>query len=123
MLPPLPASRQASYNYTLPRRASSSRRIPSYAPSHQSRPHSQSHLHVTDLDANPNDNDEEEGDFETRLEMEEEIDGMNDERGLENTLESIGFGAYQWRLLALCGFGWMSDNSALQCIGLSSFLC
>ena len=40
-----------------------------------------------------------------------------DERGLEETLEKLGFGAYHWRLLALCGFGWMSDNSALQCIG------
>ena len=45
----------------------------------------------------------------------DENDG--DERGLEETLEKLGFGAYHWRLLALCGFGWMSDNSALQCIG------
>lgn len=47
----------------------------------------------------------------------DENDG--DERGLEETLEKLGFGAYHWRLLALCGFGWMSDNSALQCIGTS----
>ncbi|ORY24113.1 major facilitator superfamily domain-containing protein [Naematelia encephala] len=39
-------------------------------------------------------------------------------RGLEQTLETLGFGAYHWRLLALCGFGWMSDNSALQCIAV-----
>jgi hypothetical protein len=44
-------------------------------------------------------------------------DEDQDERGLEETLEKLGFGAYHWRLLALCGFGWMSDNSALQCIG------
>ncbi len=49
--------------------------------------------------------------------MEEDLEGMNEERGLEETLEKLGLGAYHWRLLALCGFGWMSDNSALQCIG------
>ena len=49
----------------------------------------------------------------------DENDG--DERGLEETLEKLGFGAYHWRLLALCGFGWMSDNSALQCIGTSMY--
>lgn len=27
-------------------------------------------------------------------------------------------GAYQWRLFALCGCGWMSDNSALACIAV-----
>lgn len=27
-------------------------------------------------------------------------------------------GAYQWRLFALCGCGWMSDNSALCCIAV-----
>lgn len=48
----------------------------------------------------------------------DEID-KDDERGLEETLEKLGMGAYHWRLLALCGFGWMSDNSALQCIGKS----
>jgi hypothetical protein len=47
----------------------------------------------------------------------DEIDQDDDERGLEETLEKLGMGAYHWRLLALCGFGWMSDNSALQCIG------
>ena len=57
--------------------------------------------------------------FEERLEMEEQLDGMDEERGLEETLEKLGFGecsrltstgdrgrglmltsgAYQWRLL------------------------
>ncbi|RXK39614.1 membrane transporter [Tremella mesenterica] len=46
-----------------------------------------------------------------------EVEGC-EERGLEETLERIGMGAYHWRLLALCGFGWMSDNSALQCIAV-----
>lgn len=27
-------------------------------------------------------------------------------------------GAYQWRLFALCGCGWMSDASALACIAV-----
>jgi hypothetical protein len=63
----------------------------------------------------PKDEDSEaDEDEELRREM-DESDG--DERGLEETLEKLGFGAYHWRLLALCGFGWMSDNSALQCIG------
>lgn len=39
-------------------------------------------------------------------------------RHLESTLEKLGFGPYQWRLFALCGCGWMSDNSALQCIAV-----
>lgn len=39
-------------------------------------------------------------------------------RHLESTLERLGFGPYQWRLFALCGCGWMSDNSALQCIAV-----
>ncbi|KLT44613.1 MFS general substrate transporter [Cutaneotrichosporon oleaginosum] len=42
----------------------------------------------------------------------------DDDRGIEETLERLGFGAYQWRLFALCGCGWMSDNSALQCIAV-----
>lgn len=60
--------------------------------------------------------DEAQEEEELRREM-DEVD--QDERGLEETLEKLGFGAYHWRLLALCGFGWMSDNSALQCIGQS----
>lgn len=57
-------------------------------------------------------------DEELRREM-DQVDLDEDERGLEETLEKLGMGAYHWRLLALCGFGWMSDNSALQCIGKS----
>lgn len=63
---------------------------------------------------------EEEEEAELRREM-DEID-QEDERGLEETLEKLGMGAYHWRLLALCGFGWMSDNSALQCIGKSPYV-
>lgn len=39
-------------------------------------------------------------------------------RGLERTLDRIGFGPYQWRLLFLCGLGWMSDNATLQCVAI-----
>lgn len=60
----------------------------------------------------------EEEEAELQREM-DEIAQEDDERGLEETLEKLGMGAYHWRLLALCGFGWMSDNSALQCIGKS----
>ncbi|GMK53508.1 hypothetical protein CspeluHIS016_0100940 [Cutaneotrichosporon spelunceum] len=42
----------------------------------------------------------------------------DDDRGIEETLERLGFGRYQWVLFALCGCGWMSDNSALQCIAV-----
>ena len=112
MLPPPPASRQASYAYNLPRRASSNRRLPSLAPSHYSQHPPSEYLREDD-----DGDDEEAVGFEGRLEMEEGLEGMSEERGLEETLEKLGFGAYHWRLLALCGFGWMSDNSALQCIG------
>lgn len=40
------------------------------------------------------------------------------DKGIEVTLEKLGFGPYQWRLFALCGCGWMSDNSALACIAV-----
>ncbi|KAK4685766.1 hypothetical protein P7C73_g4374, partial [Tremellales sp. Uapishka_1] len=94
MLPPNPHSRQPSYANTLPRRTSYAR-IPS-------------RVYHPDEDF-----DDEEAEEEMQIEMEEA-----GERGLEETLEKLGFGAYQWRLLALCGFGWMSDNSALQCIAV-----
>ncbi|KAL1408359.1 hypothetical protein Q8F55_005168 [Vanrija albida] len=44
--------------------------------------------------------------------------GDERERGLEETLEQLGFGPYQWRLFALCGCGWMSDNAALVCVAV-----
>ena len=88
--------------------------MPSVAASHFSNyRRSRSENRSVDIDEDGNG----EEDFEARLEMEEGLEGMNEERGLEETLEKLGFGAYHWRLLALCGFGWMSDNSALQCIG------
>ncbi|GAA5828757.1 hypothetical protein JCM3770_004695, partial [Rhodotorula araucariae] len=37
---------------------------------------------------------------------------------LDATLEEIGMGAYQWRLFALCGCSWWSDNAWLQCIAV-----
>ncbi|WWC87375.1 uncharacterized protein L201_002264 [Kwoniella dendrophila CBS 6074] len=114
MLPPPPASRQSSYIYAHPNQPSSSTlhasspikhgRIPSFRSAAEN---------VLGLDQD--DAGAEEGD-------DEDDGGMNDddgrERGLEETLERIGFGAYHWRLLALCGFGWMSDNSALQTIAV-----
>ena len=119
MLHPPPTSRQASFTYSLPRRASSKRRIPSFAPSHHSR-RTASGVDTALSRGEEDYDDEEENDVHMRMEMEEGLDGImkgGEERGLEETLERLGFGAYQWRLLALCGFGWMSDNSALQCIG------
>lgn len=144
MLPPPAGARQNSYAYTLPRpsrsRAPSSIHIPpnSRAPSHTnpwailpgtpgtaspSRVVS-SHGHARQSSqgfpwAARKDEEEEEDSAEAEEEaLRREMDDEDqDERGLEETLEKLGFGAYHWRLLALCGFGWMSDNSALQCIG------
>jgi len=87
MLPPNPHSRHSSYVHP---------RQHSYALSRR--------------DGSEDENEEEEVDEDDGTVTEET-------RGLEETLEKLGFGAYHWRLLALCGFGWMSDNSSLQCIG------
>jgi hypothetical protein len=141
MLPPPAGARQNPYAYTLPRpsrsRAPSSINIPphSRAPSHTNpwailpgTPGTASPTRVLSGNGPPrqsregfpwasqkaDDDNEAEEEEELRREMDE---ADQDERGLEETLEKLGFGAYHWRLLALCGFGWMSDNSALQCIG------
>ncbi|KAG0140322.1 hypothetical protein CROQUDRAFT_53447 [Cronartium quercuum f. sp. fusiforme G11] len=37
---------------------------------------------------------------------------------LDHTLERVGMGTYQWKLLVLCGFGWMSDNMWLQSVAV-----
>lgn len=118
LLPPNPASRQASYSHASRGRASRQPSGVSFA---------------SPVDAEEDEEDEET--FEERLRMEEEEEGQVDvQRGLEETLEKLGMGSYHWRLLvcptalrlstdeslrgqALCGFGWMSDNSSLQCIG------
>ena len=77
MLPP-PTSRQSSFAYTLPRQPShSNRRMPSFAPSHVD----------TELDEDEEDDDE----AEERLAIQEEM-GLNEGRGLEETLEKLGFG-------------------------------
>ena len=74
---PLPASRKSSYNL-LPSR--SSRLGSSY--SRRAEP--------TEEDVSE---EEDEMDFEERLGLEEEMDGMDGgERGLEHTLEQLGFG-------------------------------
>ncbi|WRT65227.1 uncharacterized protein IL334_002170 [Kwoniella shivajii] len=120
MLPPPPASRKSSYAYshsqphystlsTSPTNTTLGRghgRIPSFRIAAE---------HVLGLD---NEDEDENGDLNEEGEGIDDEDNGERERGLEETLEKIGFGAYQWRLLALCGFGWMSDNSALQCIAV-----
>lgn len=107
MLPPLPASRQASYAYSL-------RRKPSSLYPHRTSAEG-SVAAAEDFELQDDDEDDRALEEEMGREQDEE-----QERGLEETLEKLGFGAYHWRLLALCGFGWMSDNSALQCIGMST---
>ncbi|KAJ3003746.1 hypothetical protein HKX48_001584, partial [Thoreauomyces humboldtii] len=37
---------------------------------------------------------------------------------LDDVLDTIGFGRYQFTLLVLCGFGWLADNMWLQGIAL-----
>ena len=77
MLPP-PASRQASYAYTLPRPG----RTASYAASHGR----------TVSYTSARGSNEDEGDFEERLAAEEDLEALGGERGLEETLERLGFG-------------------------------
>ncbi|WWD21884.1 hypothetical protein CI109_106372 [Kwoniella shandongensis] len=115
MLPP-PSSRQSSYVYSLPRNSKTGNhaRVPSF----RSAAGSVLGLGEGDDEDGP---DEEEDDLDERrgeVEMGTTRGSSGRERGLEETLERLGFGAYHWRLLALCGFGWMSDNSALQCIAV-----
>ncbi|KIR34951.1 membrane transporter [Cryptococcus deuterogattii MMRL2647] len=111
MLPP-PCSRQSSYVYPTHARRASSPSAPNRIASFRS-------VAETALGLEPED-DEEEQELRDELGMDDEAALAEEqrERGLEETLERLGFGAYHWRLLALCGFGWMSDNSALQCIAV-----
>ncbi|KAA1133169.1 hypothetical protein PGTUg99_023402 [Puccinia graminis f. sp. tritici] len=37
---------------------------------------------------------------------------------LDLTLEKVGMGPYQWKLLVLCGFGWLCDNMWLQSVAV-----
>ncbi|KAF8125767.1 MFS general substrate transporter [Boletus edulis] len=37
---------------------------------------------------------------------------------LDKTIDRIGMGSYQWRLLSLCGFGWMADNMWIQTVAI-----
>ncbi|WVQ83853.1 hypothetical protein IAT38_005997 [Cryptococcus sp. DSM 104549] len=105
MLPPPPSSRQSSYAYNLPR---------THSHRHSRKPSVRS---VAESALGLDGDDDEEA-LRMEMEMAEEVGGMGNEGGLEETLEKLGFGAYHWRLLALCGFGWMSDNSALQCVAV-----
>ncbi|WVO22829.1 uncharacterized protein IAS62_004172 [Cryptococcus decagattii] len=111
MLPP-PSSRQSSYVYPTHARRASSPSAPNRIASFRS-------VAENALGLEPEDGEEEQ---ELRAELgvddEAALGEEQRERGLEETLERLGFGAYHWRLLALCGFGWMSDNSALQCIAV-----
>ena len=107
MLPPPPTSRKSSYAYSLPHRSAT--RLPSFAPSH---------LSHRSIDHSFNEQDDEErqvqGDgtmsrgssdedasFEDRLGMEEDLEGMTEDRGLEETLEKLGFGGYSLNPLDL----------------------
>lgn len=37
---------------------------------------------------------------------------------IDSTLEKLGMGHYQWKLLVLCGFGWLCDNMWLQSVAV-----
>lgn len=83
LLPPNPASRQASYHHASRGRSSRQPSGVSFA---------------SPIDAEEDEEDEDT--FEERLRMEEEEEGQAEEqRGLEETLEKLGLGAYHWRLL------------------------
>ncbi|OWZ53581.1 membrane transporter [Cryptococcus neoformans 125.91] len=111
MLPP-PSSKQGSYVYPSRARRGSSPSAPKRIASFRS-------VAENALGLEPEDDDEEQ-ELRDELGVDDDVALAEEqrERGLEETLETLGFGAYHWRLLALCGFGWMSDNSALQCIAV-----
>lgn len=90
MLPPPPPSRQASYAYSLPR----PKRSASFAPSHSRRASGYDSVSGRRSHENEDDSSEEgdEGDFDERLAAEEDLEGVSGERGLEETLEKLGFG-------------------------------
>jgi hypothetical protein len=95
MLPPPPTSRQSSYAYSIPRAQSHSHHHPSRIPSF-----AQSHID-TEFDEDEENLDgtseegEDRGDLNDRIEREEELDGPTEAgRGLEETLEKLGFGQY-----------------------------
>lgn len=93
MLPP-PASRQSSYAYQLPH-PSPHKRIESFASATgRSQRASSSWPRDTESDATEGSerSKSDEGDFEGRLGLEEDLEGLNEERGLEETLEKLGFG-------------------------------
>ncbi|KAH8919670.1 MFS general substrate transporter [Atractiella rhizophila] len=50
--------------------------------------------------------------------VEAEADGEEVISALDATIDDIGMGRYQQRLLVLCGFGWMADNMWLQCVSI-----
>nr|ODN86021.1 membrane transporter [Cryptococcus depauperatus CBS 7841] len=107
MLPPPPSSCQSSYIYPHSRQQSSEHtRKPSV------RSIAESALGIEHEDGTNIGLDAQEVNDDAAFVEEQR------KRGLEETLERLGFGPYHWRLLALCGFGWMSDNSALQCIAV-----
>lgn len=37
---------------------------------------------------------------------------------LDDCLEEIGMGPYQWKLFLLCGLGWTADNAWFQCLAV-----
>ena len=38
---------------------------------------------------------------------------------INKAITDIGMGSYQWKLFALCGFGWLADNMWLQTVALT----
>ena len=89
---PLPASRKSSYNL-LARRPSRLDSSFSYRSREPSAPH-ENPLKPEATEAEEGEDEDEDGmGFEERLAMEEEVEGMEmGDRGLENTLEKLGFG-------------------------------
>lgn len=96
MLPPPPPSRQASYAYSLPRPTRST----SFAPGHSRRVSGYESVsgRTSHGDEEGDEDEVEDGDFEERLAAEEVADGGSAERGLEETLEKLGFGMFPWHL-------------------------
>ncbi len=95
-------------------------RQPSYAGSH--RPRTTSHYSIATTAE-----EEEEGAIEmipsSLSPADDTLDALEagdlpTSRSLEHTIDRIGLGPYQYRLLILCGLGWTSDNATLQSLAL-----
>ena len=54
------------------------------------------------------------------LECTVDVDSMKKARSLEDILDEIGMGFFQYRLLAICGLAFMADSMEISLLGYLS---